>query len=70
MLEAKLSELTTRERQVMQRVAAGKLNKVIADELNVSVRSVEVYRSRVYAKLNVRSAAEIATFLAKSDDSA
>lgn len=68
MLGAKLSELTTRERQVMQRVAAGKLNKVIADDLNVSVRSVEVYRARVYAKLGVRSAAEVATFLAKSGD--
>ena len=53
-----------REREVMQRVAAGKLNKVIADELHVSVRTVEVHRARVYAKLGVRSAAEVATVLA------
>lgn len=62
---AKLAGLTQREQDVMQRVAAGKLNKVIADELNVSMRTVEVYRARVYAKLGVRSAAEVATLLAK-----
>jgi two-component system response regulator DctR len=62
--QARLSSLTEREREVMQRVAAGKLNKVIADELHVSVRTVEVHRARVYAKLGVRSAAEVATLLA------
>ena len=62
--EARLQSLTERERDVMHRVAAGKLNKVIADELHVSVRTVEVHRARVYAKLGVRSAAEVATLLA------
>jgi two-component system response regulator DctR len=62
--KARLDSLTEREREVMQRVAAGKLNKVIADELHVSVRTVEVHRARVYAKLGVRSAAEVATLLA------
>lgn len=61
---ARLSSLTEREREVMRGVAAGKLNKVIADELNVSVRTVEVHRARVYAKLGVRSSAEVATLLA------
>ncbi len=61
---ARLASLTERERDVMQRVAAGRLNKVIADELSVSVRTVEVHRARVYAKLGVRSAAEVATLLA------
>ena len=61
---ARLSSLTEREQEVMLRVAAGKLNKVIADELHVSVRTVEVHRARVYAKLGVRSAAEVATLLA------
>ena len=62
--EARLASLTEREREVMQRVAAGKLNKVIADELHVSVRTVEVHRARVFAKLGLRSAAELATWLA------
>jgi two-component system response regulator DctR len=61
---ARLSSLTEREVDVMQRVAAGKPNKVIAEELHVSVRTVEVHRARVYAKLGVRSAAEVATVLA------
>ena len=61
---ARLASLTEREYAVMLRVAAGKLNKVIADELHVSVRTVEVHRARVCAKLGVRSAAEVATLLA------
>ena len=63
-LHARLANLTEREHEVMLRVAAGKLNKVIADELHVSVRTVEVHRARVCAKLGVRSAAEVATLLA------
>lgn len=63
--EAMLATLTEREREVMLRVAAGKLNKVIADELCIAIRTVEVHRSRVFAKLGVRSAAELATVLAR-----
>jgi two-component system response regulator DctR len=62
---ALLAALTAREQDVMHRVAAGKLNKVIADDMSVSMRTVEVYRARVYAKLGVRSAAELATLLAR-----
>ncbi len=62
---ALLAALTPREQEVMHRVAAGKLNKVIADEMKVSMRTVEVYRARVYAKLGVRSSAELATLLAR-----
>jgi len=63
--DATLATLTEREREVMLRVAAGKLNKVIADELCIAIRTVEVHRSRVFAKLGVRSAAELATVLAR-----
>ncbi len=60
----RLHGLTDRELAVMRLVAAGKLNKIIADELCVAVRTVEVHRSRVFEKLQVRSAAELATLLA------
>lgn len=62
--DVRMASLTDREREVMHRVAAGKLNKVIADELGVSTRTIEVHRARVYAKLGVRSAAEVATLIA------
>jgi two-component system, LuxR family, response regulator DctR len=62
--QARLNSLSEREREVMQRVATGKLNKVIADELHVAVRTVEVHRARVFAKLGVKSAAELAGWLA------
>ena len=61
----RLHSLTERELAVMHLVAAGKRNKVIADELCVSVRTVEVHRARVFAKLGVRSSAEVATLLAR-----
>ena len=67
----RLASLSERERAVMHLVAAGKLNKVIADTLCVSVRTVEVHRARVFAKLGVRSSAEVATLLtrlAQSDE--
>ncbi len=64
---ARLTALTEREHEVMLRVAAGKLNKVIADELHISVRTVEVHRARVFSKLGVRSAAEVASLLARLD---
>lgn len=62
---ARMASLTEREREVMHRVALGKLNKIIADELGVSVRTVEVHRARVFSKLGIRSSAELATLLAK-----
>ena len=64
--DARLASLSDREREVMHRVAAGKLNKVIADELHIAVRTVEVHRARVFSKLGVRSAAELATLLAQA----
>ena len=58
------TRLTTRERQVMERVLAGTLNKVIADELQISMRTVEVHRANVFEKMGVRTAVELAQLLA------
>lgn len=63
-IEARLASLTSREREVMERILAGKFNKVIADELNIAMRTVEVHRSRVFEKMGVRSAVELAGLLA------
>ncbi len=61
-----LAELTEREREVMTLVIAGRPNKLIADELSISVRTVEVHRSRVFDKMNVKSAVELANKLRDS----
>jgi len=58
-----LAELTEREREVMSRVVAGRPNKLIADELGISVRTVEVHRARIFEKMNVGSAVELANLL-------
>jgi len=58
-----LAELTEREREVMQLVIDGRPNKLIADELAISVRTVEVHRARVFEKMNVKSAVELANKL-------
>lgn len=60
----RVAQLTPREHEVMRLVLAGKFNKVIADELNISMRTVEVHRSRVFEKMGVRSAVELAQLLA------
>ena len=54
-VEARYTTLTPREREVMQGVIAGKLNKIIADELNVSTRTVEIHRAHVMEKMHAGS---------------
>lgn len=58
-----LAELTEREREVLQLVIEGRSNKLIADALGISVRTVEVHRARVFDKMEVRSAVELANRL-------
>lgn len=58
--EDRVSVLTPRERDVMAYVAMGKPNKVIAAELGVSQRTVEAHRARIFQKMRVRNAVELA----------
>jgi len=62
-LQALLGELTERERDVMGLVVEGLPNKLIADQLDISVRTVEVHRARVFDKMEVKSAVELANLL-------
>ncbi|MBL0421188.1 response regulator transcription factor [Ramlibacter sp. AW1] len=62
-LRDRLAELTHRELDVMRLVARGLPNKLIADELDISVRTVEVHRARVFDKMEVKSAVELANAL-------
>ena len=62
-IEARLATLTQREREVMELILEGKYNKVIADELSISMRTVEAHRSRIFDKMDVRSAVELAQLL-------
>ncbi|WP_310462583.1 response regulator [Sphaerotilus sp.] len=62
-LRRHLAELTERELEVMRLVIAGRANKQIADELDISVRTVEVHRARVFDKMDVKSAVELANVL-------
>ena len=55
----RLGQLTQREHEVMQLVVAGKLNKQIADELEISMKTVEAHRARVMEKMGVRTLAEL-----------
>ncbi len=59
-VEQNLATLTDREREVMACILAGKLNKIIADELQIAMRTVEVHRARIFEKMRVRSAVELA----------
>jgi two-component system response regulator TtrR len=56
-VEERLATLTEREREVMRRVIDGKLNKVIADELGISVKTVEFHRAKVMEKMGADSVA-------------
>jgi two-component system, LuxR family, response regulator DctR len=62
-LQARLSGLTDRERDVMRLVVSGLPNKLVADQLDISVRTVEVHRARVFDKMGVKSAVDLANLL-------
>lgn len=62
-VRARLGRLSQREREVMDRILEGRLNKLIADDLGISMRTVEVHRASIFAKMEVRSAVELARLL-------
>ena len=57
--DAMLSKLTTRESQVLERIVAGRLNKQIADDLGISIKTVEAHRANIMEKLNANTVADL-----------
>lgn len=55
----RLSKLTAREQQVLERIIAGRLNKQIADDLGISIKTVEAHRANIMEKLNVNTVADL-----------
>ncbi len=57
--DALLARLTTREAQVLERIVAGRLNKQIADDLGISIKTVEAHRANIMEKLNANTVADL-----------
>lgn len=57
--EALLAKLTSRETQVLERIVAGRLNKQIADDLGISIKTVEAHRANIMEKLNANTVADL-----------
>jgi two-component system response regulator DctR len=62
-VHARLATLSTREREVLELILAGKMNKVVADQLGISMRTVEVHRAHIFDKMQVKTAVELAGLL-------
>jgi DNA-binding NarL/FixJ family response regulator len=60
--ESSVQPLTPREREVLTQIAQGLLNKEIADQLHLSVRTVETYRVRLMRKLEMHSVTELTRY--------
>jgi FixJ family two-component response regulator len=69
LIRERLKTLTPREKEVMKLVVSGSANKVIAMDLGVSQRTVELHRARVMHKLGLRSVAELVHAVAKVSES-
>ena len=54
-----LSKLTMRESQVLERIVAGRLNKQIADDLGISIKTVEAHRANIMEKLSANTVADL-----------
>ena len=62
-VQIRLGTLSAREREVLELILAGNMNKVIADKLNISMRTVEVHRAHIFDKMQVKTAVELARLL-------
>ncbi|MES2324862.1 MAG: response regulator [Pseudomonadota bacterium] len=62
-VQARLATLSAREREVLDLILTGKMNKVIADKLGISMRTVEVHRAHIFDKMQVKTAVELAGLL-------
>jgi len=58
-MSERIAQLTQREREVMERVVAGKMNRVIAEELEISIKTVEAHRAHIMEKFGLRSVQEL-----------
>jgi two-component system response regulator TtrR len=56
---ARLAQLTQREREVLELVVAGRMNREIAEKLDISIKTVEAHRAKIMEKLEVSSVAEL-----------
>lgn len=61
--QARLEQLTPREHEVMKLILIGRLNKQIADDLSISMKTVEVHRARTLEKMRVKTAMELSALL-------
>ena len=62
-VHVRLASLSAREREVLELILAGKMNKVVADKLGISMRTVEVHRAHIFDKMQVKTAVELAGLL-------
>ncbi|WP_181464256.1 MULTISPECIES: response regulator transcription factor [Oligella] len=64
-VDSLLARLTSREEQVLERIVAGRLNKQIADDLSISIKTVEAHRANIMEKLEVSTVADLMKIVLK-----
>jgi two-component system response regulator DctR len=62
-VQQRLQGLSAREQEVLSLILEGNMNKIIADKLGISMRTVEVHRAHIFDKMNVKTAVELARLL-------